>query len=279
MFLPIQLGNGPIARAARGRGVSALAPVLPARAEAMIHSFLREHALGHGIEGVVIGLSGGIDSALVARLARDALGRERVLGVLLPDAPLAEPLRRETESYADALGIERRTIGIAPMEEAFRKALPDVVDRVTWGNTKARIRMTTLYALARERRRIVLGTGNKSELLLGYFTKYGDGGVDLLPIGDLYKTQVRALAAKLDLPVLVRERPPSAGLWEDQTDEADLGLGYAEIDRILMGIERTRSVGEIARETALPLETVRGIVDRVELNRHKRLPVPLLKIG
>jgi NAD+ synthase len=90
---------------------------------------------------------------------------------------------------------------------------------------------------------------------------------------------VRALAAKLDLPVPVRERPPSAGLWEDQTDEADLGLGYAEIDRILMGIERTRSVGEIARETALPLETVRGIVDRVELNRHKRLPVPLLKIG
>lgn len=259
--------------------MSALAPVLPARAEAMIHSFLREHALGHGIEGVVIGLSGGIDSALVARLARDALGRERVLGVLLPDAPFAEPLRRETESYADALGIERRTIGIAPMEEAFRKALPDVVDRVTWGNTKARIRMTTLYALARERRRIVLGTGNKSELLLGYFTKYGDGGVDLLPIGDLYKTQVRALAAKLDLPVPVRERPPSAGLWEDQTDEADLGLGYAEIDRILMGIERTRSVGEIARETALPLETVRGIVDRVELNRHKRLPVPLLKIG
>ncbi len=259
--------------------MSALAPVLPAHVEVAIHSFLREHARGNGIEGAVLGLSGGIDSALVARLAADALGKERVLGVLLPDATFPGPLREETESYADALGIERRTIGIVPTEAAFRAALPDVVDRVTWGNTKARIRMTTLYALARERHRLVLGTGNKSELLLGYFTKYGDGGVDLLPIGDLYKTQVRALAAQLDLARAVRAGPPSAGLWEDQTDEGDLGLGYAEIDRILMGVERTMSVGEIARETALPLETVRGIVDRVEANRHKRVPAPVLKIG
>ncbi|MFZ0699889.1 MAG: NAD+ synthase [Thermoplasmata archaeon] len=254
-------------------------PELPAHAAATIHSFLRSHVLGDGIEGVVVGLSGGIDSALVVRLAADALGKDRVLGVLLPDAAFPEALRAETEAYADTLGIERRTVVITPIENAFRAALPEVADRVTWGNTKARIRMTTLYALARERRRLVLGTGNKSEILLGYFTKYGDGGVDLLPIGDLYKTQVCVFAAQLELPAPVRQRPPSAGLWPDQTDEAELGLGYAEIDRILAALEEGESVGEIARATALSLETVRGIADRVERNLHKRVPTPIAKLS
>lgn len=254
-------------------------PTIPPHTQATIHSFLRAHVGGNGIEGVVIGLSGGIDSALVARLARDALGADRVLGVLLPDAAFPPALREETESYADALRIERRTVVITPIENAFRSALPDIPDRVTWGNTKARIRMTTLYAISRERRRVVLGTGNKSELLLGYFTKHGDGGVDLLPIGDLYKTQVRALAAELELPGPIRERAPSAGLWEDQTDEAELGLEYAEIDRILVGLEQGASVGEIARATTLALETVRDITDRVERNAHKRTPTPVARIG
>jgi NAD+ synthase len=125
----------------------------------------------------------------------------------------------------------------------------------------------------------VLGTGNKSEILLGYFTKYGDGGVDLLPLGDLYKTQVWALAEQLGLPEPIRSRPPTAGLYEGQTDEAELGLPYRDLDRILHGLEGLRSVEEIADATGLPLAAVRAIELRVAANRHKRRSAPIPKIG
>jgi len=258
--------------------VSGLVPRLPAHAVETIAQFLRAHALGDGSEGVVVGLSGGIDSALVARLARDALGADRVLGVLLPDAPFPDPLLHETQEFAQELGIESRTIPIDPVERAYRSMLPELSDRVSLGNVKARIRMTVLYAIARERRRMVAGTGNKSELLLGYFTKYGDGGVDLLPLGDLYKTDVRAIAEKLELPAAVRERPPTAGLWEGQTDEGELGITYADLDQILYGIEQLRSEEEIAKVTGLPLEKVRSVAARVLQFRHKRRMPPIPKV-
>ena len=258
--------------------MSSLVPRLPSHAANTIAQFLRAHALGNGSDGVVIGLSGGIDSALVARLARDALGAKHVLGVLLPDARFESALRAETETYANDLGVESRTVAIEPVEEAYRTMLPELADRVALGNVKARVRMTVLYTIARECRRLVLGTGNKSELLLGYFTKYGDGGVDLLPIGDLYKTDVRALAEQLDLPSAVRERPPTAGLWEGQTDEAELGISYAHVDQILLGLEQLRGDEEIATITGLPLERVRQVGERVRRFRHKRRPPPIPKI-
>lgn len=256
-----------------------LTPTLPEHAEEAILSFLKSHALYHGNEGAVVGLSGGIDSALVARLAHDALGPDRVVGVLLPDAAYPGPLVAETTAYARALGIASRTIPIDPVEATYRELLPEVSDRTTIGNTKARIRMTVLYALARESRRVVLGTGNKSEILLGYFTKYGDGGVDALPIGDLYKTQVRALAARLDLPRAMRERPPTAGFWEGQTDEAELGATYERLDRILYGIELGRSEPDIARATRESAAFVRSIAQRVVDQRHKRRLPPIPKLG
>jgi len=255
-----------------------LVPRLPAHAVATIAPFLRAHALTDGGDGVVIGLSGGIDSALVARLARDALGPEHVLGVLLPDAPFPDQLREETEEYARSLGIEHRTVPIDPVEGTFRAVLPELADPVALGNVKARIRMTVLYTIARERRRLVAGTGNKSELLLGYFTKYGDGGVDLLPIGDLYKTDVRTLSAELDLPLAVRQRPPTAGLWEGQTDEGELGIAYDDLDQILYGVEQLRSDEEIAEITGFPLEKVRTISERVIRFRHKRRMPPVPKV-
>lgn len=256
-----------------------LVPRLPAHAEETISSFVRSHALYHGNDGAVVGLSGGIDSALVARIARDALGPTKVLGVLMPDEAFPTDLLHETEVFATSLGISARTIPIPPVESAYRATLPEVTDRVSIGNTKARIRMTILYTLARERRRVVLGTGNKSELLLGYFTKHGDGGVDLLPIGDLYKTQVRELAERLGVSKAIRERAPSAGLWEGQTDEGELGLPYESIDQILYAHELGKEEAEIARRVHLPVETVRALLARVVAHRHKRRGPPIAKVG
>jgi NAD+ synthase len=259
--------------------VTGWVPKLPAHAVATIHQFLRAHALSDGATGVVVGLSGGVDSAVTARLARDALGPEKVLGILLPDARFSPALRAETEEYTRSLGIESRTIPIDTVEKAYRDLLPEVRERVTVGNTWARIRMTVLYALARERRRLVAGTGNKSELLLGYFTKYGDGGVDLLPIGDLYKTEVWEVAEVLGLPAPIRERAPTAGFWEGQTDEGELGLPYSQIDRILYGLEQLATEEEIAEGTGVPLERVHEVAERVAQSRHKRRSPPVAKVG
>jgi NAD+ synthase len=256
-----------------------LLPRLPEAAEETIHRFLRAHVRAPAATGVVVGLSGGIDSALCARLARDALGAERVEGVLLPAGTMEPALQEETRRYAEELGIAHRTVDLGPLETAMRATLPDVHDRVTVGNTTARLRMTVLYALARDGRRLVLGTGNKSELLMGYFTKWGDGGVDLLPLGDLYKTQLRTLAERLGLPAPIRERPPSAGFWEGQTDEGELGLAYADLDRVLNGAEQLLSEEEIAARTGVPLATVRGVLARVAQNRHKRRLPPIPKLS
>jgi len=252
---------------------------VPPQASRVIGEFLRAHALEGGSRGVVVGLSGGVDSALVARLARDALGAPQVLGVLLPNVAVPAELVAETEAYAAGLGIEHITLRIEPVEAAFGALLPEVTDRVTLGNTSARIRMTVLYAIARERHRLVAGTGNKSELLLGYFTKYGDGGVDLLPIGDLYKTEVYALARELGLPPAVLERPPSAGFWEGQTDEGELGQSYATVDRVLRRLELLEREEEIVRATGLDEGTVRSIAGRVTRFRHKRRLPPVAKLG
>ena len=259
--------------------MSGLDPRPPPYAVATIHQFLRAHALAEGLDGVVVGLSGGLDSALVARLARDALGPEHVLAVQLPDPTFPRDLAAEVDAYCGTLGIEVRTIPIGPIEEAFHAALPEVRDPIGLGNVKARVRMIVEYANARERHRLVAGTGNKSELLLGYFTKFGDGGVDLLPIGDLYKTEVRALGRQLDLPESILDRAPTAGLWEGQTDEAELGFTYAEVDRILYGLEQLRSEAEISEATGTPVARVREVAARVDRYRHKRRPPPIPKLG
>jgi NAD+ synthase len=256
-----------------------LVPRSPPHAESSIHQFLRAHVAQAGATGVVLGLSGGIDSALAARLARDALGPERVTGVLLPDRAQSEALTAETREYARSLGIGCLEIAIDGVESSVRGLFSEGLDRESVGNIKARIRMLLLYTVARRAERLVLGTGNKSELLLGYFTKYGDGGVDLLPLGDLYKTEVRALSSALALPESIRQRAPTAGLWEGQTDEAELGLPYAELDRVLRGLEELRTEEEIAAITGLAETEVRRVSARVRQHRHKRRMAPIPKLS
>ncbi len=254
-------------------------PRLPAHAPSSIHQFLRSHLAESGAQGLLVGLSGGIDSALVARLSRDAVGAEKVHALLLPDAHYSPALRTEVEDYAKSLGISLRIIAIDAPESAIRSLFPEVTDRLSWGNVKARLRMVLWYLEAREHHWLVVGTGNKSELLTGYFTKWGDGGVDLLPIGDLYKTQVRELAAQLALPRSVLDREPTAGLWEGQTDEKELGLPYSELDQILYGMEQLRTSPEIARATGFSEDRIRAVEALVQRSRHKRRPPPIPKLG
>lgn len=251
----------------------------PEEWQAIIRMFLRDHLARSGMEGVVVGISGGVDSALTAALCVDALGKENVLGIRMPHAESDPEDVRLGKVVTEHLGIESVTRDITPIVEGLETALGFKPDRYVHGNAKARARMMFLYAEAQGRDRLVCGTGNKSELLVGYFTKHGDGGVDLEPIGDLYKTQVWELGRHMGLPDEVLERPPTAGLHPAQTDEADLGMSYTDLDRILKGIELNASPPDIARRTGLPLEHVRRIDRLVRLSEHKRHAPLVPKIG
>jgi NAD+ synthase len=256
-----------------------LVVTLPPRTEETLVRFLRAQVAQASAEGVVVGLSGGVDSALVARLACEALGPERVRALSLPDENTPPELRSEVGRYARTLGVSLREVSIGPWFAALRQDLPELSDRTGGGNARARLRMIALYACAGAHRDLVLGTGNKSEILLGYFTKFGDGGTDLLPLGDLYKTAVYALARTLELPPSILDRPPSAGLYPGQTDEQELGEPYTILDPILLGLEELWEPEAIARELDLSLPRVLAVARRVDAARHKRRLPPIPKLG
>ncbi len=184
-----------------------------------------------GTDGIVIGLSGGIDSSVVLGLAKRAMG-DAVLGVIMPCKSSPEDAEFAEEA---ALAFDTETVHIRLDDtlDAMMKVLPENGDVLAEANVKARLRMTALYYIANQRNYLVAGTGNKSELAVGYFTKYGDGGADILPIGDLLKTQVKGIAGTLGVPRDIIEKPPSAGLWEGQTDEEEMGIDYPTLDSIL----------------------------------------------
>jgi len=241
----------------------------------LIESFIAHQVEVSGRKGVVLGLSGGVDSALVAKLCADALGPRRVLAVGLPEGRDDKDLA-DAEAWAKELGIGWRVVDIAPMALAFERALDaSKADRIARGNIRARVRMVVLYYIANTENRLVMGTGNKSELLVGYYTRWGDGGADFLPIGDLYKTQVRAMARHLGVPAAIVDKVPSAGLWPGQTDEGELGITYEELDRILLGIELQMDPEAIAEKARVPIERVRRIEALVASTAFKR-KMPLI---
>jgi NAD+ synthase len=236
-----------------------------------IDSFLNQKLKEAGTEGFVIGISGGIDSAVVAKLAVDSVGSENVYGWVMPGDPSSEQNMKDARELAENLGIELREVNIEETVESFKQNAPFQVGELAEGNVRARVRMIYEYMDANENNLMVLGGGNKTENLTGYFTKYGDGAVDLTPIGNLYKTEVKKLAEHIGLDQKFIEKKPTAGLWEEQTDEGELGASYETIDRILKrAVEQNQSADKIVEETEIPRTKVERFVEMYHKTEHKR---------
>jgi NAD+ synthase len=198
----------------------------------VLTSFIRDAVETAGMDGVVIGLSGGVDSSLSAALAALALGPERVHGFLMPYRTSSAESEKDARALAEHLGVPHRLIDISPMVDAYFAMEPDA-DPGRRGNKMARERMTILFDQAKKLNALVLGTSNKTEILLGYSTVFGDNASSLNPLGDLYKGQIWQLSRHLGLPAQVIDKAPSADLWPGQTDEGDLGFEYATADEVL----------------------------------------------
>lgn len=243
-------------------------------------NFVKNMVKNANAKGVVVGLSGGIDSSLVATLCVKALGKDRVLGVIMPEKN-SNPMDKEhAELIAKKLGIKYIVSDITDILKAFGAGgyVPTrEFDKVADGNLKPRIRMCILYYFANKNNLLVAGTSNKSEIYMGYGTKYGDLGSDFLLIGNLFKTEVRELAKYLGVPDEIINKAPSAGLWEGQTDEAELGITYELLDKILMRIENNMDKESISKELNVSISKIDDILKRIELNRHKSEPLPIPK--
>jgi NAD+ synthase len=239
-------------------------------------SFIESTVDVAGADGAVLGLSGGIDSSLTAHLAVEALGADGLYGLVMPGTVSSGDNMSDAERVAGQLGIDYDVVAIEPIVDAFLEAYPDAEgDQVAVGNTRARCRAVLNYLVANRDDRVVLGTGNRSEALVGYFTKYGDGAVDCHPIGNLYKMQVRQLARHVGVPERVVEKPPTAGLWEGQTDEDELGVGYDTLDSILaLHVDGPLSVTATARELDVDAEVVERVAAMHERSAHKRATPP-----
>jgi len=241
-----------------------------------IESFIRETVDAAGAEGAVLGLSGGIDSTTVAHLAVEALGKESVHGLVLPASVSSAENMGDAERVAQMLEIEYDVIEIDPIVEVLTAAYPEAEDDdLAVGNARARVRGVLNYIVANHESRVVLGTGNRAEALVGYFTKYGDQAVDCNPIGNLYKQQVRQLAAALGVPDDLVEKTPTAELWADQTDESEMGVGYDTLDAVLaLHVDGDLSTAATARELDLSEDVVRKVRGMYESSAHKRAMPP-----
>ncbi len=250
----------------------------PPFVEKVLTLFIREELGKFGFRKGILGLSGGLDSAVCAAIASRALGPPNVLALILPYGKGFPEDVRHAETFARKLGLVTRKIDIAPQVDPYFKAHP-TADRVLIGNKMARERMSILYDISAREKALILGTSNKTELLLGYGTIHGDMACAINPMGDLYKTQVRRLAVHLRIPRSIRDKAPTAGLWAGQTDETEIGLSYTEVDEILHGlVERRKSERELIAE-GFKTRSVRRIVEMVRRSEFKRKLPPIAKLS
>ena len=271
-----------IARAESPLDLSLSAAELAAHRE-HITDFLAGQMDAAGAEVAVIGLSGGIDSTLTAHLAVEALGAEAVYGLVLPASVSSTENMSDAEQVAADLGIEHDVVEIDPLVEVVLDVAgvetgvhPETDPlRTAVGNLRARLRAVLSYFAANRRNGLVVGTGNRSEALVGYFTKYGDGAVDCHPIAALYKCQVRQLARRVGVPEAIVEKPATAELWADQTDEGELGMDYQTLDSVLaLHVDGPLSVTATARELGIDAATVERVRTLYEASAHKRAAPP-----
>jgi NAD+ synthase len=249
----------------------------PSELALRISEWIRERVNEAGARGVVLGMSGGLDSSVTAVLCKKAFP-DTTLGLIMPCFSAKEDVEH-AKMVASKFGIEAKVIDISDLFKSFLKTLEGQeydeggkgeVDLAV-ANLKPRLRMICLYYFANKLNYLVVGTGNKSEIAIGYFTKYGDGAADILPLGDLLKTEERKLAEELDIPRKIIEKVPTAGLWEGQTDEGEIGMSYEDLDKIIAALER----GNVESIRSLDPELLERVKRMMEKSRHKREQIPV----
>lgn len=250
----------------------------PGFVEKILTRFIREELFKNGFSKGILGLSGGLDSSTSISLAVRALGPEKVTGIIMPYGDLFQQEVKDAQSVAESLGIKTVTVDIRPSVDAYYSRFPTQNPGMK-GNKMARERMSVLYDFSQREKALVIGTSNKTELLIGYGTIFGDMASAFNPLGDLYKTQVRVMARHLGVPESVITKAPTAGLWSGQTDEQEIGMSYEEIDLILFRMVDLRHSKEQVIREGFEREKVEKISRMMASSEFKRKPPCIAKIS
>jgi NAD+ synthase len=241
--------------------------------EKRIRRFIKEYVENAGAEGIVLGLSGGIDSSTTAAISSLSIGGDRVTGLMLPEKETYNSKDiNDAKFVAKKFGLKSQVCDITPALEGFYKTIPifDQADKLCKGNIEARTRMIYLYYYANKLNKIVCGSSDKSETMMGYFTKWGDVAADISPLMDLYKTQVRKLAEHMGIPPELAAKPATPALWPNQLAETELGIKYETLDLILYGLERFMTTEEIAQQLSVRKTLIEKVKSRWLAVEHKR---------
>ncbi len=244
----------------------------------ILTDFIRTEIERAGFKRAVVGVSGGVDSALSCVLTAKALGPENVLALFMPYAFTSPESKTHAQMVFDLSGVQSEQVEITPMVDPLIEKIPET-EQIRRGNIMARMRMIILYDRSAATNGLVVGTGNKTELLLGYTTLYGDSACAINPLGDLYKTQVRQLARALEIPAAIIEKPPSADLWVGQTDEDELGFTYEEVDRLLILLVDNRYDPDACVAAGFNAAFVEAVLERIRRSQYKRVLPPIAKLS